>query len=176
MNQLKLRRPASSSGRLEQNKSKQIISQRPLSLRVCCGAFALCLACVALTILPNFSPLLSDRAAAPAAITIALMLGLLTFCLLLGTGPNQLCLDIQQRQYSLKQGILGLTWTRRGQIGDGEVYVSYTRSRQYQVRFRAQRWKYGLPIESLKTEKEARLLAQEIAERLQVSVRLTRDR
>ena len=168
MNHLKFRQPASSARWLEQNNSEQIISQRPLSLRVCCGALAFCIACVAVTILPS-SP---DRIAAPAAITVALMLVSLTLCLLLGTGPNRLYLDLRRQQYSLKQGMLGLTWTRCGQIGEGELYVVCTRSRQYQIRFRAQHWKYGLPIEALKTETEARLLAQEIAERLQVSVRL----
>ena len=164
-------RPTSSGGWLEQNDLERVVSRRPLTLRVCCGALSFCLACVALAILPSFSPLLFDRSAAPGAVTIALMLVSLSVCLLLGTGPNRLCLNLQGRQYSLKQGILFLTWTRRGQIGDGEIYVSCTRSRQYQVRFRAQRWKYGLPIESLKTEKEARLLAQEIAERLGVRVK-----
>ena len=157
---------------LEQNNQNQIISQRPLPQRIIFGVFAVCLAWMALTILPNFQPLLADHAAAPTAVVIALMLGSLVLCFLLGTGPNRLCLNLQRRQYTLKQGILGLTWTRRGQIGDGEVYVSCTRSRQYQVRFRAQRWKYGQPIESLTTEKEARLLAREIAERLSVSIKL----
>ena len=173
MKQFKLSlNPASSTGWLVQNDLEQIVSQRPLSLRICCGALAFCLACVAGTILPNLSPLLSDRAAAPAAMPIALLLFLLSGCLLLGTGPNRLCLDLRRRQYSLEQGVLFLAWTRRGEIGDGEVYVSVTRSRPYQVRFRAQRWKYSLPVEALKTEKEARLLAQEIAERLQISVRV----
>ena len=172
MNKPDLRlRPSSTGDWLVQNSSEQIVSQRPLSLRMICGALAVCLACVTLTILPNLSPLLLDRAAAPGAGTIALMLFSLMFCLLLGTGPNRLCLDLQRRQYSLAQGIFGLTWTRRGQIGNGEIYVSCTRSRQYQVRFRAQHWKYGLPIASLPTEQEAQMLAREIADKLDVKVR-----
>lgn len=103
--------------------------------------------------------------------TIALMLASLTLCFLFGTGPNRLCLSLPSRQYSLAQGILGFTWTRRGQIGDGEVYVSCTRSRQYQVRFRAQSWKYGLALVSLETEQEARLLAREIAQKLDVNIK-----
>ena len=173
MNSLNLRtRLASNAGWLAQNNSEQIVSRRPMTQRVGFSVFAAFLMWLTGKVLPNLLPLLSDHAAAPAAAFLMLILLSLMFCFLLGTGPNQLCLDLRRRQYSLKQGILFLTWTRRGQIGDGEIYVACTRSRQYQVRFRAQHWKYGLPIESLKTEKEARLLAQEIAERLQVSVKL----
>ena len=78
----------------------------------------------------------------------------------------------RQRQYSLTQSIFGLTWTRRGQISNGEVCVSCTRSRQYQVRFRAQHWKYSLPMASLETEQEACRLAREIADKLDAKVRL----
>ena len=162
----------SKDGWLEQNNSEQIVSHRPFSQRIGSGMCAVFLLWLTTKVAPNLLPLLHDHASAPAAVAIALMLFSLMFCLLLGTGPNRLCLDLQRRQYSLVQGIFGLTWTRRGQIGNGEIYVSCTRSRQYQVRFRAQHWKYGLPIASLATEQEAQMLAREISDKLVVKVRL----
>jgi len=165
-------RTSTSRGWLQENNPERIVSRRPFSQRVGFGLYAACLLWVTAKVVPHLLPLLHDRAAAPAAVTMALMLISLSVCFLFGTGPNRLCLDSQSRGYSLTQGIFGLTWTRRGQIGNDEVCVSCTRSRQYQVRFRAQHWKYSLPMASLETEQEACRLAREIADKLDAKATL----
>lgn len=152
---------------LERNDHDEIISRRPVAERAQSG---LCTAFLVwggylLASQPGFRQPVDPALRGAAAFVVA-SLGSLTLCFLFGAGPRRLCFDVQQRRYSLTQGIPFLTRTKRGPTHGGEVYVYAAKSGYHQIRFRAQGWKGGLPIESFKTQQEARSQAWEIAGRL----------
>jgi len=156
---------------LEKNDHDEIISRRPMAERAQFGLFTMFLVWLGylLASQPRFQSV--DPALWGAAAFFIATFGSLTLCFLNGAGPRRLCFDIRQQQYSFTQGFPLLTWTKWGPTAGGEIYVFPTKSGYHQIRFQAQGWKGGLPIESFKTEQQARSQAGEIADRLGLTVR-----
>ncbi len=162
---------------LETNNQDEIVSRRPLAQRIMFGLWVgplLWLTCwVVQMSLPSFAKSFTGPALWAAAAFMPLCLVLLAACFLNGTSSRRFRLDIQHQRYSLSDGILCWTWTKRGETSGGELSVSRTKSGSSVVLFKARHWKYGLPFEFCKTEAEARSLAWEIAEKLRLDVRTT---
>ena len=156
---------------LEKNDQDEIISRRPMTERVLFGFATGFFIWLTYNVVPNLLSLFSDPAAWGAVSFILLILGLLVFCFLFGAGPRRLRLDVRRQEYSFQQGIPFLTWTKQGQISGGDFYVSRSKSGYYQVRFRAPRWKFGLPIASFETAEEACSQAWQIASKLGLLVK-----
>lgn len=160
---------------LEKNDQDEIISRRPLAQRIMFGLWVGPLLWLTYWVVQMSLPSLAKSSTGPAlwaaAAFMPLCLILPAACFLNGTSSRRFRLDIQQRRYSLSNGILCWAWTKHGETSGGELSVSRTKSGSSVVLFKAQRWKYGLPFEFCETEAEARSLAWEIADKMGLKVK-----
>ncbi|MGI4790896.1 MAG: hypothetical protein ACRYFS_18860 [Janthinobacterium lividum] len=156
---------------ITKSNQTEIISRRPIAQRIVFGFYAGFLVCLTYKVVTGLLPLLSDSAAWGAIAFIVLALVSLILCFLLGAGPRQMLLNLEKQEYSLKRGFPFLTWTTQGTTSEGKIYVSETRSGSYQVRFQAQGWRGGLPIEFFETKADAHSTAREIASKIGLSTR-----
>lgn len=156
---------------LDKNDHAEIVSRRPMTERVLFGVSTALLAWLIGAAVVRFRPLLSDPGDWAVLLPFILLLCLPACCFLLGAGPRRLRLDVMRHRYTLTQGIPLLTWTKQGPTSGGELYISQTQSGRHQIRFRAPRWRFGLPLEAYDTDEQARSQARQIADKLDLNVR-----